>query len=139
MKEIVKLGYKKLKFNLLYWVYIRYYADYNVSDLKKDKENLRKNAKRELVVYYLKSALLQKPIIQCDFITTIQVEKDFCKIVTIPQKELEVILLKNKLGGYLTSNIVQEKEFDKIFDELYPKLIERINFYERNRNSKNRI
>ena len=139
MKEIVKLGYKKLKFNLLYWVFIRYYADYNVSDLKKDEENLRKNAKRELVVYYLKSALLQKPIIQCDFITTIQVEKDFCKIVTIPQKELEVILLKNKLGGYLTSDIVQEKEFDKIFDELYPKLIERVNFYERNRNSKNRI
>ena len=139
MKEIVKLGYKKLKFNLLYWVFIRYYADYNVSDLKRDKENLRKNAKRELVAYYLKSALLQKPITQCDFITTIQVEKDFCKIVTIPQKELEVILLKNKLGGYLTSDIVQEKEFDKIFDELYPKLIERINFYERNRNSKNRI
>ena len=139
MKEIVKLGYKKLKFNLLDWVFIRYYADYNVSDLKKDKENLRKNAKRELVVYYLKSALLEKPIIQRDFITAIQVEKDFCKIVTIPQKELEVILLKNKLGGYLTSDIVQEKEFDKIFDELYPKLIERINFYERNRNSKNRI
>ena len=139
MKEIVKLGYKKLKFKLLYWVFIRYYADYNVSDLKKDKENLRKNAKRELVVYYLKSALLQKPIIQCDFITTIQVEKDFYKIVTIPQKELEVILLKNKLGGYLTSDIVQEKEFDKIFDELYPKLIEMVNLYERNRNSKNRI
>ena len=139
MKEIVKLGYKKLKFKLLYWVFIRYYADYNVSDLKRDKENLRKNAKRELVVYYLKSSLLQKPIIQCDFITTIQVEEDFCKIVTIPQKELEVILLKNKLGGYLTSDIVQEKEFDKIFDELYPKLIEMINFYERNRNSKNRI
>ena len=48
------------------------------------------------------------------------------KIVTIPQKELEVILLKNKLGGYITSNIMQEKEFERIFDELYQKLLERL-------------
>lgn len=41
------------------------------------------------------------------------------KIVEIPQKELEVILLKNKMGGYLTGNIMQEKEFDRTFEELY--------------------
>lgn len=49
------------------------------------------------------------------------------KIVPIPQEELEMILLKNKLSGNLTlTNIIQEKEFDKTFDELYTKLIEQV-------------
>lgn len=48
------------------------------------------------------------------------------EIVKIPQKELEMILLKNKLGGHLTfTNIVQEEEFDKTFEELYQELIEK--------------
>lgn len=48
------------------------------------------------------------------------------KVVKIPQEELEMILLKNKLGGYLTfTNIVQEKEFNKTFEELYQELIEK--------------
>ena len=37
-----------------------------------------------------------------------------------------MILLKNKLGGYLIENIIQEKEFDKDFDEFYPKLLEKM-------------
>ena len=47
-----------------------------------------------------------------------------------------MLLVKNKLGGYLTCNIVQEKEFDKTFDELYPKLLERLKY---ERDSKIRI
>ena len=34
-----------------------------------------------------------------------------------------MLLLKNKLSGNLTFSIIQEKEFDKAFDENYPKLI----------------
>ena len=37
-----------------------------------------------------------------------------------------MILLKNKLGGYLTfTNMVSEQEFDKTFEELYQELIEK--------------
>lgn len=57
---------------------------------------------------------------------TVYAENTTYKVVSIPQKELEVILVKNKLGGYLTINIVQDKEFDTAFDEFYPKLVEHV-------------
>lgn len=122
MEEIVKLWYKKLTFMLLDRIYLRYH-NYDVS-LEKEKEKLRKKAKEEYVFYYSKSALLKEPI-KGEYISSIFAEKECYKIVKIPKKELEMILLKNRLCGCLTMTIVQEKEFDKIFDELYPRLIEK--------------
>ena len=124
MKEIVKLGYKELKFRLLYWICLNNFYYYDVSDLEKEK--LREKVKEWLVFYYSKDDLLKEPIKEWKFIDNIHAEKYSYKIVKIPKKELEMLLVKNKLGGYLTYNIVQEKEFDKTFDELYPKLIERL-------------
>ena len=124
MEKIVKLGYKELKFRLLYWVCLNNFYYYDVSDLEKEK--LRETVKEWLVFYYSKNDLLKEPIKEWKFIDNIHAEKDSYKIVKIQKKELEMILVKNKLGGYLTCNIVQEKEFDKTFDELYPKLIERL-------------
>ena len=80
--------------------------------------------------------MLKEPIKEWKFIDNIHAEKYSYKIVKIPKKELEMLLVKNKLGGYLTCNIVQEKEFDKTFDELYPKLLERLKY---ERDSKIRI
>ena len=124
MEKIVKLGYKELKFRLLYWICLNNFYYYDVSDLEKEK--LREKVKEWLVFYYSKNDLLKEPIKEWKFIDNINAEKDSYKIVKIPKKELEMLLVKNKLGGYLTCNIVQEKEFDKTFDELYPKLLERL-------------
>ena len=134
MEKIVKLGYKELKFRLLYWVCLNNFYYYDVSDLEKEK--LREKVKEWLVFYYSKNDLLKEPIKEWKFIDNIHAEKDSYKIVKIPKKELEMLLVKNKLGGYLTCNIVQEKEFDKTFDELYPKLLERLKY---ERDSKIRI
>ena len=90
-----------------------------------DKEKVKEIVKEELAVYYLKSSLLQEPIHKYAIIDSIQVKKKSYKIVTISQKELDLILLKNKLGGYLNF-IVQEKEFDAMFEELYPKILEHV-------------
>lgn len=125
MKGIVKLGYKELKSNLLYWACINKFY-YGVSDLEKEKEKLRKKVKEWLVIYYSKDDLLKEPIKAWEYIDNSDSKKDSYKIVKIQKKELEMLLVKNKLGGYLTYNIVQEKEFDKTFDELYPKLIEKV-------------
>lgn len=57
---------------------------------------------------------------------TVYAENTPYKVVSMQQKELEVILVKNKLGGYLTTTIVQDKEFDTTFDEFYPKLVEHV-------------
>ena len=124
MEKIVKLGYKELKFRLLYWICLNNFYYYDVSDLEKEK--LREKVKEWLVFYYSKNDLLKEPIKEWKFIDNIHAEKDSYKIVKISKKELEMLLVKNKLGGYLTCNIVQEKEFDKTFDELYPKLLERL-------------
>lgn len=134
MEKIVKLGYKELKFRLLYWVCLNNFYYYDVSDLEKEK--LREKVKEWLVFYYSKNDLLKEPIKEWKFIDNIHAEKDSYKIVKIQKKELEMLLVKNKLGGYLTCNIVQEKEFDKTFDELYPKLLERL---KNERDSKIRI
>ena len=126
MKEIVKIGYEELKLTTLYRIFLRYYRK-SATTLFADKEKVKEIVKEELAVYYLKSILLQEPIHKYAIIDSIQVKKKSYKIVTIPQKELEVILLKNKLGGYLNfSNIVQEKEFDAMFEELYPKILEHV-------------
>lgn len=128
-KEVVKIGYKKLTLFRLDWVYMRYFKDYAVSDLEKEriKEKVKKKVKDEFVLYYLKDSLLQEPITGCDFMDYEDVDKRQYRLVKIPQKELETILLKNKLCGYLTfATIVQEQEFDKIFNELYQKLINNI-------------
>ena len=91
------------------------------------KEKVKEKVKEALAYYYSKSALLKEPFNPYDIIFNKDYENNKqYKIVEIPQKELEVILLKNKLGGYITSNIMQEKEFDRIFDELYQKLLERL-------------
>lgn len=124
MEKIVKLGYKELKFRLLYWICLNNFYYYDVSDLEKEK--LREKVKEWLVFYYSKNDLLKEPIKEWKFIDNIHAEKYSYKIVKIPKKELEMLLVKNKLGGYLTCNIVQEKELDKTFDELYPKLLERL-------------
>ena len=76
----------------------------------------------------LKGLLINEPINQNDLLyhITVYAENTPYKVVSIPQKELEVILVKNKMGGYLTTNIVQDKEIDKAFEEFYPKLLEQI-------------
>ena len=56
----------------------------------------------------------------------------------VKMKTMKSLNLKN-MKEAIVNYSGDQKEFDKIFDELYPKLIKRINFYERNRNSKNRI
>lgn len=122
MKEIVKIGYKKIKFIHLDWVFDR---DFNY-DVSVDKEKLRERVKEEYIFYYVKSDLLKGPINSGNYIDCDEVKKDCYKIVTIPQEELEMIMLKNRLCGCITMYVVQEKEFDKIFDELYPKLIEKV-------------
>lgn len=124
MKEIVKIWYEELKLTTLYRIFLRYYRK-SLTSLFADKEKVKEIVKEELAVYYLKSILLQEPIHKYAIIDSIQVKKKSYKIVTIPQKELDLILLKNKLGGYLNL-IVQEKEFDAMFDELYPKILEHV-------------
>ena len=124
MKEIVKIGYEELKLTTLYRIFLRYYRK-SVTTLFADKEKVKEIVKEELAVYYLKSVLLKEPIHKYAIIDSIQVKKESYKIVTIPQKELDLILLKNKLGGYLNL-IVQEKEFDAMFEELYPKILEHV-------------
>ena len=126
MKEIVKIGYEELKLTTLYRLFLRYYRK-SVSTLFADKEKVKEIVKEELAVYYLKSVFLKEPIRKCAIIDSIMVKKEHYKIVTISQKELDLILLKNKLGGYLNfANIVQEKELDAMFEELYPKILEHV-------------
>ena len=121
--EIVKIGYERLSFNTLYLLYIKYYINYAVSDLEKEK--LRKEIKEDFEYYYLKDSLIHEHINRHEILYAKEAKQGPYKIVAIPQKELEVILLKNKLGGYIHSDkIVTEQEFDKLFDEFYPKLIE---------------
>ena len=126
MKEIVKIGYEELKLTTLYRMFLRYYRK-SATTLFADKEKVKETVKDELAVYYLKSILLKEPIHKYAIIDSIQLKKESYKykIITIPQKELDLILLKNKLGGYLNF-IVQEKEFDAMFDELYPKILEHV-------------
>lgn len=121
--EIVKIGYERLSFNTLYLLYIKYYINYAVSDLEKEK--LRKEIKEDFEYYYLKDSLIHEHINRHEILYAKEAKQGPYKIVAIPQKELEVILLKNKLGGYIHSDkIVTEQEFDKLFDEFYPKMIE---------------
>lgn len=123
--EIVKIGYERLSFNTLYLLYIKYYINYAVSDLEKEK--LRKEIKADFEYYYLKDSLIHEHINRHEILYAKEAKQGPYKIVAIPQKELEVILLKNKLGGYIHSDkIVTEQEFDKLFDEFYPKMIELI-------------
>ena len=123
--EIVKIGYERLSFNTLYLLYIKYYINYAVSDLEKEK--LRKEIKDDFEYYYLKDSLIHEHINRHEILYAKEAKQGPYKIVAIPQKELEVILLKNKLGGYIHSDkIVTEQEFDKLFDEFYPKMIELI-------------
>ena len=123
--EIVKIGYERLSFNTLYLLYIKYYINYAVSDLEKEK--LRKEIKEDFEYYYLKDSLIHEHINRHEILYAKEAKQGPYKIVAIPQKELEVILLKNKLGGYINSDkIVTEQEFDKLFDEFYPKMIELI-------------
>lgn len=123
--EIVKIGYERLSFNTLYLLYIKYYINYAVSDLEKEK--LREEIKEDFEYYYLKDSLIHEHINRHEILYAKEAKQGPYKIVAIPQKELEVILLKNKLGGYIHSDkIVTEQEFDKLFDEFYPKMIELI-------------
>ena len=123
--EIVKIGYERLRFNTLYLLYIKYYINYAVSDLEKEK--LRKEIKEDFEYYYLKDSLIHEHINRHEILYAKEAKQGPYKIVAIPQKELEMILLKNKLGGYIHSDkIVTEQEFDKLFDEFYPKMIELI-------------
>ena len=122
--EIVKIGYERLRFNTLYLLYIKYYINYAASDLEKEK--LRKEIKDDFEYYYLKDSLIHEHINRHEILYAKEAKQGPYKIVAIPQKELEVILLKNKLGGHLTfTNMVSEQEFDKTFEELYQELIEK--------------
>lgn len=126
MKEIVKLGYEELTVNTICYVYIKYYNN-AVSTLFEGKEKVKEAIKNELAYYYLKDSLLHKPIKETEIINSSKVEREQYRIVTIPHKKLEFLLVKNKLGGYLTSNIVSEKEFDNTFEESYKTIIGLIN------------
>lgn len=120
MEKIVKLGYKDLTLNTLYFVFVTEYSIYDVAKL--DKEKVKERLKQLLTYYYPQISMLNGQIKQRNIISS-YIDKDIYRIVEMPQKELEVLLLKNKLSGNLTFSIIQEKEFDKAFDENYPKLI----------------
>lgn len=121
MEKIVKLGYKDLTLNTLYFVFVTEYSIYDVAKL--DKEKVKERLKQLLTYYYPQISMLNGQIKQRNIISSCYINKDIYRIVEMPQKELKVLLLKNKLSGNLTFSIIQEKEFDKAFDENYPKLI----------------
>lgn len=120
MEKIVKLGYKELTFNTLYFVFVKEYNIFAVARL--DKEKVKERLKQLLTYYYPQISMLNGQSKQQNIISS-YIDKDIYRIVEMPQKELKVLLLKNKLSGNLTFSIIQEKEFDKAFDENYPKLI----------------
>ena len=130
MIEVVKLGYRKLTLDILSFFFYKNYSNdiESVYFLIYKKERVKEKIKEDLAYYYLKGSLINEPINQNDLLyhITVYAENTPYKVVSIPQKELEVILVKNKMGGYLTANIVQDKEIDKAFEELYPKLLEQI-------------
>lgn len=130
MIEVVKLGYRKLTLDILSFSFHNNYSNdiSSVYSLLYKKERVKEKIKEDLAYYYLKGLLINEPINQNDLLyhITVYAENTPYKVVSIPQKELEVILVKNKMGGYLTTNIVQDKEIDKAFDELYPKLLEQV-------------
>ena len=130
MIDVVKLGYRKLTLDILSFFFYKNYSNdiESVYFLIYKKERVKEKIKEDLAYYYLKGLLLNEPINQNDLLyhITVYAENTPYKVVSIPQKELEVILVKNKMGGYLTTNIVQDKEIDKAFDELYPKLLEQV-------------
>ena len=130
MIEVVKLGYRKLTLDILSFFFYKNYSNdiESVYFLIYKKERVKEKIKEDLAYYYLKGLLLNEPINQNDLLyhITVYAENTPYKVVSIPQKELEVILVKNKMGGYLTTNIVQDKEIDKAFEEFYPKLLEQI-------------
>ena len=121
MEKIVKLGYKDLTLNTLYFVFVKEYNIFAVAKL--DREKVKERLKQRLTYYYSQISMLNGQIKQRNIISSSYIDKDIYRIVEIPQKELEVLLLKNKLSGNLTFSSIQEKEFDKAFDENYPKLI----------------
>ena len=130
MIEVVKLGYRKLTLDILSFFFYKNYSNdiESVYFLIYKKERVKEKIKEDLAYYYLKGSLLNEPINQNDLLyhITVYAENTPYKVVSIPQKELEVILVKNKMGGYLTTNIVQDKEIDKAFEELYPKLLKQV-------------
>ena len=121
MENVVKLGYKDLTFNTLYFVFVKEYNIFAVSRL--DKEKVKERLKQLLTYYCPQISMLNGQIKKQNIISSCYIDKDIYRIVEMPQKELKVLLLKNKLSGNLTFSIIQEKEFDKAFDENYPKLI----------------
>ena len=72
METVVKLGYKELKFRLLYWICLNNFYYYDVSDLEKEK--LREKVKEWLVFYY------SKTINKCQEKNTIQNPKKITQI-----------------------------------------------------------
>lgn len=130
MIDVVKLGYRKLTLDILSFFFYKNYSNdiESVYSLIYKKERVKEKIKEDLAYYYLKGSLLNEPINQNDLLyhITVYAENTPYKVVSIPQKELEVILVKNKMGGYLTTNILQDQEIDKAFDELYPKLLEQV-------------
>ena len=130
MIEVVKLGYRKLTLDILSFFFYKNYSNdiESVYFLIYKKERVKEKIKEDLAYYYLKGSLINEPINQNDLLyhITVYAENTPYKVVSIPQKELEVILVKNKMGGYLTANIVQDKEIDKAFEELYPKLLKQV-------------
>ena len=130
MIEIVKLGYEELNIDTMFSSFYQSYSNdiSSVYELLYEKEKVKEKMKPYLSYYYLKGPFLHEPINQNDFIysPTVYAENSSYKVVKIPQKELETILVKNKIGNYLTSNIIQDKEFDVLFKELYPALVERV-------------
>lgn len=131
MIEVVKLGYRKLTLDILSFFFYKNYSNNDIESvyfLIYKKERVKEKIKEDLAYYYLKGLLINEPINQNDLLyhITVYAENTPYKVVSIPQKELEVILVKNKIGGYLTANIVQDKEIDKAFEELYPKLLKQV-------------
>ena len=147
MKEIVRIGYERITFYELYHTMTLVFKDlyhYSVSDFEREKETIREEIKNFLSYYYLKDDLFNEPLNRMNMIYSTDAKQEQYRVVTIPQKELEMILVKNKLSGNHTSNLIQEKEFDTIFDELYSKLIELVTHTDKRveiceGNSKNRV
>lgn len=147
--EIVKIGYERLNFYELYHTLTIVFNDwynYTVLDFERGKETIKEEIKNFLSYYYLKDALFNEPLNRMNMIYSTDAKQEQYRIVTIPQKELEMILVKNKLSGNLTlTNLIQEKEFDKTFDALYSTLIELVTHTDNKRveicerNSKNRV
>ena len=79
MEKIVKLGYKDLTFNTLYFVFVKEYNIFAVARL--DKEKVKERLKQLLTYYYPQISMLNGQIQQQNIISSCYIDKDIYRIV----------------------------------------------------------